>query len=108
MIDEIVIDETLDEQMMSSQENTLETEKENCLKETIKFGNILFDRKFKVFVKINEAGYVTEIANDLEIKDTTGWTLIDEGNEEKFVCASTMYFEQPIIDDYGNYRYKIR
>lgn len=108
MIDEIVIDETLDEQMMSSQENTLETEKENCLKETIKFGNILFNRKFKVFAKINDAGYVTNIASDLEVKDTTGWTLIDEGEEDRFACASTMYFEEPIIDDYGNYRYKIR
>lgn len=108
MIDEIVAEETLEEAMISSQDDLLEIDEEKGLKTPIKFGDILFNRKFKVFVKINEAGYVTNIASDLELKDTTGWTLIDEGEEERFVCASTMYFEEPIIDDYGNYRYKIR
>ena len=107
MIEEIIVEET-NKPEINNQENVLETENRESPVDKIKFGDILFNRKFKVFVKINKDGYVTEIANDLELKDTSDWTLIDEGSDDKFVFASTMYFDEPIIDDFGNYRYKIR
>ena len=112
-MDNILIDENLvtgeieiaknDE--VENNESKKETELE--VKEKVKFGNVLFDRKIKVFVKTNDEGFIIDIDNDLSLKDTSGWIQIDEGSGKKFEFAVTSYFEEPLVDDNWNYRYKI-
>ena len=74
----------------------------------IKFGDILFNRKAKVFVKVNKDGFITQVDSDVFLKDKTGWTIYDEGEGERFVYAQTAYFEEPLVDEEGNFRYKVK
>ena len=73
----------------------------------IKFGDVLFNRKAKVFVKVDKDGFITQVDSDVFLKDTTGWAIYDEGEGERFVYAQTAYFEEPLVDDDGNFRYKV-
>ena len=76
-------------------------------KEDIKFQDVLFNRKTKVFVKPNVDGYITQIDSDVFLKDTTGWVEFDEGEGDRYVHAQTIYFEDSLVDEEGNYRYKV-
>lgn len=130
MIEEVLID---DEKNVESQENTEYAEIEELIdelvkdatdeivvpenkkteevvtfkKENIKFHDVLFNRKTKVFVKLNADGYITQIDSDVFLKDTTGWIEYDEGEGDRYVHAQTIYFEDSLVDEDGNYRYKV-
>lgn len=64
-------------------------------------------KKFKVYVKQNEFGYITGVESSAFLKDTIGWILIDEGTGDKYHHAQGNYFETPIITEGGAYRYKL-
>ena len=104
LIDELVKEAT-DQRFVD--ESVVKEEFSAQSKQKIRFGDILFNRKAKVFVKVNNDGYITQIDSDVFLKDTKGWTQYDEGEGDKFVYAQTSYFEESIVDDAGNYRYKI-
>ena len=76
------------------------------MEKEIKFGNVLCNRKVKVYAKINSDGYVTNIQSDVFLKDTSGWVLIDEGSGDRFVYANMFYFDKPLLDEEGNYQVK--
>ena len=63
------------------------------------------DRPIKVYVKINSAGYVTEICSEPFIKDLTGWTFLDEGYGDKYIHAQHNYYEKPLRNRDGSYNY---
>lgn len=93
-------------QGQGNEENREQTNKQNNEKK-IKYGDVLCNRKTKVYVKLNSAGYVTNVQSDIFLTDATGWTKIDEGEGDRFVFAQTQYFDNPLIDENGNYQIKI-
>ena len=61
----------------------------------------------KVYVKINEENYITEINSSIFLADTDGYILIDEGNGDKYAHAQGNYLDKPIYDEQGRYNYKL-
>lgn len=72
------------------------------------FDHVLCGRKTGVYVKLNSAGFVTEVGSDIFIDNLDGWTKIDEGEGDRFVHAQTQYFDTPIVDELGHYKYKLK
>lgn len=64
-------------------------------------------KPIEVYVKVNENGFITEVASSIFLKDTSGWKKIDEGFGDKFAHAQTEYFPTELIDELGNFIYKI-
>ena len=62
---------------------------------------------YKVYVKTDISGRVTEINSDAFLPDTSGWTLIDEGEGDKYHHAQGNYFDESIMTEQGVYRYKL-
>lgn len=62
---------------------------------------------YKVFVKVNSDGCITQINSSAFVSDTTGWAEIDEGEGVKYHHAQNYYFDKPIIDENGIYNYKL-
>ena len=61
---------------------------------------------YKVYVKTDISGCVTEINSDAFLADTGGWTLIDEGDGDKYHHAQGNYLEKSIMTEEGVYQYK--
>ena len=57
-------------------------------------------------MKINDAGYITDVNSDIFIKEFEEWIKIDEGCGDKFAHAQSNYFKMPIVDESGNYQIK--
>ena len=62
---------------------------------------------YKVFVKVNTDGCITQINSSAFIRDTTDWIKIDEGEGTKYHHAQNNYLDKPIIDENGIYNYKL-
>lgn len=60
----------------------------------------------KVYAKVNEENYITNIASSIFLKDTTGYVKIDEGNGDKFAHAQSQYLAKGIYDEQWRYNYK--
>lgn len=63
--------------------------------------------EYKVFVKVNEFGYIAAINSSAFLADTSGWTKIDSGASDKYHHAQGNYFPMPIMTAGGAYRYKL-
>ena len=63
--------------------------------------------EYIVYVKINDAGCIVAINSSAFLDDTTDWIEIDSGNGDKYHHAQGNYFDQPIMDERGIYRYKL-
>lgn len=61
----------------------------------------------KVYVKVNEENYITEVNSSIFLADTNGWIEIDEGESDKYAHAQGNYLEKPIVDEQGRYNYKL-
>ncbi len=59
-----------------------------------------------VFVKRNSEGEIVEINSELFITDFSSYEKIDEGYGDKFAHAQNQYFDKPLLDENGKYRYK--
>lgn len=70
------------------------------------FENVKLNEKAGVYVKVNSEGYTTEINSDIFIDDFSGWIKIDEGEGEKYTHAQTCYFDEPIVDEFGRFKFK--
>lgn len=64
------------------------------------------ENKIKVYIKTDSNGNVMAVNSSIFLSDLTGWTEIDEGTGDKYVHAQGNYFEKPLTDDNGIYRYK--
>ena len=64
-------------------------------------------RPYIVYVKVDESNRVTSINSSAFLPDTTGWTEIDSGYGDKYHHAQGNYFDKPLCDERGIYRYKL-
>ena len=62
---------------------------------------------FKVFVKVDISGIIAAINSDAFLTDTTGWTLIDEGDSDRYHHAQGNYLPNPLMTEESIYRYKL-
>lgn len=98
-------------------------EQENCAKQLLDNGDELegcqethFEQeadvwnaeKVGVYVKVDESGFVTDVGSDVFIEDLDGWIKIDEGVGDRFVHAQTQYYDSPLIDFAGNFKFKLQ
>ena len=71
------------------------------------YNSIGYERKVGVYVKTNAQGYIIDVKSDIFEKNLDGYVKIDEGDGDRYVHAQTCYFEEPLSDESGNYRYKL-
>lgn len=64
-------------------------------------------RPYIVYVKVDEFNRVTSINSSAFLADVTGWTEIDRGYTQRHHHAQGNYFDKPIMDMRGIYRYKL-
>ena len=60
-----------------------------------------------VYVRADDAGRITAINSSAFLADVTGWTEIDSGYGDKYHHAQGNYFDKPLCDERGIYRYKL-
>lgn len=64
--------------------------------------------KSRVYVLPDESGKITRIEGEYSLPDDlTGWTLIDEGEGDRYNLAQTHYLEGNLLTPDGIYRYKL-
>lgn len=82
---------------------------ENLTKNTklvSEFDDIKCNDKVGVYIKVNDAGFITDVNSDLFLNNLDGWIKIDEGEGDRFVHAQSSYFASPLVDEFGNYLLK--
>ena len=62
---------------------------------------------YVVYVKVDESNRITSINSSEFLTDVTGWTEIDSGYGDKYHHAQGNYFDKPLYDERGIYRYKL-
>lgn len=71
------------------------------------YNSIRCDNLVGVYVKTNAQGYITEVKSDFFDKNLEGYIKIDEGEGDRYVYAQSCYFEEPLCDSNGEFRYKL-
>lgn len=61
----------------------------------------------KVYVKTDSNSVVIKINSDIFLESVEGYTLIDEGNGDRFVHAQGNYLEHGLVDEQGRYNHKL-
>ena len=64
-------------------------------------------KPYIVYVKTDDANRITAVNSSAFLSDVTGWTKIDRGYSQRYHHAQNGYFENPLIDMRGIYRYKL-
>lgn len=64
-------------------------------------------KPYIVYVKPNDAGYITAVNSSAFLTDTEGWVEIDSGYGDKYHHAQGNYFEKTIMTMNGAYNYKL-
>ena len=67
----------------------------------------IIEQPIKVYAKVNNQGYITQVESSIFLKDTTGFIEIRQGFGDKYAHAQSQYFEKPLINDQGIYQYHI-
>lgn len=62
---------------------------------------------YVVYVRVDDAGYITAINSSAFLLDTDGWDQIDSGYGDRYAHAQGNYFDKPIMDMRGICRYKL-
>ena len=71
------------------------------------YNSLHCDRRVGVYVKTNAQGYIIDVKSDIFEKNLEGYIKIDEGDGDRYIHAQTCYFEEPLSDESGHYRYKL-
>lgn len=61
----------------------------------------------KVYVKTDSNDVITEINSDIFLHTVKEYTLIDEGEGDRYAHAQGNYLDKSLIDDRGRYNYKL-
>lgn len=61
--------------------------------------------EYRVFVKTDSAGCIVSIISSAFLVSFDGWICIDEGFGDRYHHAQNNYFDKPLTDEYGVYRY---
>ena len=64
-------------------------------------------KPYIVYIKTDDTNRITAIDSSAFLSDTTGWTEIDSGYGDRFHHAQGNYFDKPLCDERGIYRYKL-
>lgn len=59
----------------------------------------------KVYVKTNTKNIIIEINSDIFMSDITGYTLIDEGEGDRYAHAQNNYLNKGLCDTRGRFNY---
>ena len=62
---------------------------------------------YKVYVKTDEQKRIVAVNSSAFLPDPSEWIEIDSGFGDKYHHAQGNYFDQPIMDDRGIWRYKL-
>lgn len=65
------------------------------------------ENKYIVYVNTDEQARIIAINSSAFLVDLTDWIRIDEGSGDAYHHAQGNYFNKPIIDERGIYRYKL-
>ena len=60
-----------------------------------------------VYVKVDEENRITSVNSSAFLRETDGWTEIDSGYGDKYHHAQGNYFDKPLYDERGIFRYKL-
>ena len=60
-----------------------------------------------VYARVNDTGRIICVNSSAFLPDATGWTEIDSGYGDKYHHAQGNYFDKPLYDERGIYRYKL-
>lgn len=60
-----------------------------------------------VYVKTDDENRITAVNSSAFLRNTEGWTEIDSGYGDKYHHAQGNYFDKPIMDERGIWRYKL-
>ena len=61
---------------------------------------------YSVYVKTDERGNITEVNSSAFLSDTSAWTKVGEGFDDKYHHAQGNYLEKGIVDSDGCYNYQ--
>lgn len=64
-------------------------------------------KPYIVYVKTDDVHRITAVNSSAFLVDTDGWIEIDSGYNVRHHHAQGNYFDKPIMDDRGIYRYKL-
>ena len=64
-------------------------------------------RMIQVYAKADAAGRVEELGSSVFLKDPTGWTLIDEGEGDRYAHAQGNYLDKPLTEEDGTHNYML-
>ena len=64
-------------------------------------------KPYEVYVQTDDANRIIAIYSDVFIVDAKTWTQIDKGYGDRYHHAQGNYFDKPIMDERGIYRYKL-
>lgn len=59
----------------------------------------------QVYAKADAAGRVEELGSSVFLKDPSGWTLIDEGEGDRYAHAQGNYLDKPLTEEDGTHNY---
>ena len=62
---------------------------------------------YKVYVKTDDKNRITAVNSSAFLSSLEGWQEIDSGFGDKYHHAQANYFDKPITDDRGIWRYKL-
>ncbi len=62
---------------------------------------------YKVYVKLNADGCVTDVNSSAFLADAAGWVEIDGGYGDRYHHAQGNYLPKPIMDERGVCRYRL-
>lgn len=64
-------------------------------------------KPYIVYIKTDDVNRITAVNSNAFLHDTDGWTEIDSGYSQRHHHAQGNYFNKPIMDERGIYRYKM-
>lgn len=59
----------------------------------------------QVYARADAAGRVEELGSSVFLKDPSGWTLIDEGEGDRYAHAQGNYLDKPLTEEDGTHNY---
>ena len=67
----------------------------------------IIEQPIKVYVKVNTNNEIVAVGSSIFIDNLTDWIYIDEGFGDKYSHAQSQYFDKPLMNEDGNYNYKL-
>ena len=60
----------------------------------------MIEQPIRVYGKVNNQGYITQVESSIFLKDTTGFIEIDQGFGDKYAHSQSQYFDKPLMNFY--------